>query len=80
MECMKDIVNRLRRVRGQIESIESRIAEENSCSEVIPQLLAIKGSVESTLQAYFEHSLDSCADKKNPEEMKAVIKTLIKNI
>lgn len=74
---MKKVTNRLRRVRGQIESIEQAIGEGKPCDEVIPQLLAIKGAVNGIVRAYLEESLDSCVSGADTKKTKQVIKTLI---
>lgn len=76
---MKKVTDRLRRVRGQIESIEQSIATKKSCDEVIPQLLAIKGAIQGIVRTYLEESLEACATDVDAANMKQVIKTLIKH-
>ena len=77
---MEKIIHRLHRVRGQIESIEARIEAGDSCENTIPQIMAIKGSVDSCVRAYIEHALDDCVVGNDPEKAKKIIKALIKNI
>lgn len=71
--------NRLQRVRGQLESVCDAIADGRDCAEVIPQLLAIRGAVNASLNVYIEQSLDSCVADTDTQKMKQLIKTLIKN-
>lgn len=76
---MKNITDRLHRIQGQIAGIETALENEAPCSDVIPQLLAIKGAVNAVVQTYLEESLETCVDETDTEKMKQVIKTLIKH-
>ena len=77
---MKNIQHRLKRIIGQLQSANEAIEQEVACTQLIPQLMAIKGAVDSAVSAYIEQSLEECADTSNPEEAKQLIKMLIKNI
>lgn len=77
---MKNIQHRLRRIVGQLESADNAIQEEVACSQLIPQLLAIKGAVDSAVTAYIEQSLEECSEASNLDESKQLIKMLIKNL
>ena len=74
---MKAIQNRIRRVCGQMASLETSIGSGNACAEVIPQLLAVKGSVDALVRVYLEASLDGCVKDKNTDSMHRLIKLLI---
>ncbi len=76
---MKKITDRLHRIQGQIASIETSIENEVVCSDVIPQLLAVKGAVHAVVQVYLEDALENCIDEADTEKLKKVIKTFIKN-
>lgn len=76
---MKKITDRLHRIQGQIASIETALENDAVCSDVIPQMLAVKGAVNAVVQVYLEESLENCVDTTDTEKMKQVIKTLIKN-
>lgn len=76
---MKSIQNRLRRLRGQLTTVEEAIANGASCDEVIPQLLAVRGAVNSALRSYLELSLDSCA-KHDREKITNLISLLVKHV
>ncbi len=77
---MKNIQHRIKRIIGQLESAEQAIGQETSCNQMIPQLLAIKGAVDSAVTAYIEHSLEECDESNNPDQAKQLIKMLVKNI
>lgn len=74
---MKLIHNRIRRIQGQMVSLENAMATEQSCDTIIPQLLAVKGSVDSLVRAYLETTLQECTKSGNTETMHKVTKFLI---
>jgi DNA-binding FrmR family transcriptional regulator len=76
---MQPIQQRLRRLTGQIEALEAAISTEVPCSEVIPQLLAVKGALDAVVALYLEQSLDRCVTDGDTTQLKTVIKTLIKH-
>jgi DNA-binding FrmR family transcriptional regulator len=45
----KKILNRVRRIRGQIEAIESAIDREADCSEVLHTISACRGAINSLM-------------------------------
>ncbi len=74
---MKAIQNRMRRVRGQMASLETSIMSGTTCEDVIPQLLAVKGSVDALVRIYLETSLNGCMKDKDTNSMQHLIKLLI---
>jgi DNA-binding FrmR family transcriptional regulator len=62
---MKPIVHRMRRLRGQLEKLELAIARGESCHEVIPQFLAVKGATNAALAAYLKASLAECDTRED---------------
>lgn len=74
---MKTIINRVHRVQGQLAGVEDALKRTHTCDDVLPQLLAVKGSIDSLVRAYLEMSLDACTKNKRPESMRKIIKTLI---
>lgn len=78
LDSMKPIQNRIRRLRGQLESLEATLMNnEQTCAEVLPQLLAVKGSFDSLVSAYLEHALDGCIQHEKAGSMRQVLKLLI---
>jgi DNA-binding FrmR family transcriptional regulator len=74
---MKLIQNRIRRVRGQMLSLENAMSTGQNCDTIIPQLLAVKGSVDSLVRAYLEATLQECTKSSNVEAIQKVTKFLI---
>lgn len=53
----KRAITRLRRIRGQAEALESRIAEGVTCGEVLQQLAAIRGGINGLMGDVLEGHL-----------------------
>lgn len=53
----KRAIVRLRRIRGQAEALESRIAEGVSCGDVLQQLAAIRGGINGLMGEVLEGHL-----------------------
>ncbi len=77
---MKSTINRLRRLRGQIERIEAEIDRDRSCHDVVPQLLATKGALDAAVRTYLADALASCDQRTKSEDMERLIKLLLKNV
>lgn len=76
---MKKIQSRIHRLQGQLSSLEAAIGAEESCTEVIPQLLAAKGALDGVVQTYLEAAMDECLEENDPAALKRVIKMFIKH-
>ena len=77
---MKQIVNRLNRLEGQLTKVKSDIASGEPCEKVIPQLLATKGALSSCIEEYLVLSLRECASKKSPDEVTLLLETIIRKM
>ena len=44
----KQIINRLRRVEGQLRGIQKMIAEEKDCVNIVTQLSAVRSGIDRT--------------------------------
>lgn len=76
---MKKIQHRIRRIIGQLESIDEALSNEVSCDQLVPQFLAARGAVNAAVCAYLEDSLEHCVDLQDQEKIKKLISLLIKN-
>lgn len=77
---MLKIKSRIRRLQGQLSSLETAISEGVPCKDVIPQLLAAKGALDATLKEYLEQSVDSCISSSDEKTLKQVLKMFIKHV
>lgn len=74
------VVHRLRRVSGQLKRVEEQIASGGSCADVIPQLLAVKGSVDAATATYVKQAIAECRETATPEELANLLETLVKKL
>ncbi len=77
---MKAIVNRLKRLEGQIARVRQEIETEAVCADLIPQLLATKGALDSAIREYVTESLRGCPGKATAEQTQLLIETIIKKL
>ena len=66
----KKLLNRVRRIRGQVEAIERAMDQEAECSEVLHNISACRGAMDSLMAEVIEghirfHVLDP---KKTPTD------------
>ena len=53
-EEKKKLLNRVRRIRGQVEAIERTIDQEAECSEVLHNISACRGAMDSLMAEVIE--------------------------
>ncbi|KAB3530268.1 metal-sensitive transcriptional regulator [Alkaliphilus serpentinus] len=80
MDVKKDIINRLKTIKGHINGIEKMIEEDKGCHEVLVQITAIKASIEKVGLLIIEENSKECLmkDHVTNEEIEDIIKNIIK--
>jgi DNA-binding FrmR family transcriptional regulator len=73
----KKIVNRLKRLTGQLNKIQEDIESGKDCSEVIIQFQAAKGALSASFEEYVRMALDECTEK-DEQKIKRLISILVK--
>lgn len=68
--CDQQILNRLKRAEGQIRGIQKMITDGKECSEIIPQLNAVKSSVDRIKGIMVAENLKDCLE--NPANDKEI--------
>ena len=76
---MKDTINRLNRVIGQLNWIIKMIEKGEDCSKIIIQFQAAKAAIESTFSKALSDNLLICIKEKNPEDIEKILKLITKN-
>lgn len=83
LETQKNIINRLKTIKGHIAGVEKMVEEGKACDDVLLQIAAIKSSVHKVgLLIMEEHAmecllLDDDGEPVDKEQMEKVIKTLV---
>lgn len=59
-ETRTAMINRLRRVQGQLRGVESMLTEDRECREILQQLSAVRSAVHSAMLSYMETYINEC--------------------
>lgn len=74
------LVNRLRRIEGQVRGVQSMVTDERNCRDILQQLSAIRSAVQSVSLLLLEDYMADCfmnLEEKNPQERDELLKDLI---
>ncbi len=63
MDKDKEIINRLRRIEGQIKGLQNMIEGQKDCSEVLMQVSAVRAAVNKVGTIIFETHFKECLTK-----------------
>ncbi|WP_026907292.1 metal-sensitive transcriptional regulator [Paucisalibacillus globulus] len=67
MEYDKSVVNRLKRIEGQIKGVLSMIEQNKDCRDVITQLSATRSAIDRTIGLIVSMNLEQCV-RENMEK------------
>lgn len=70
-ECKEDVIQRLKKVEGQVKGIQRMIDENKCCVDVLIQIAAIRAAINKVGILVFENHTRECltkALKENQEE------------
>jgi DNA-binding FrmR family transcriptional regulator len=77
------LLNRLKRIRGQVEAIERAVAADSECAKVLQQATACRGALDGFIGEVIEdhireHMIDPNAPRSDPrvqaaEELVAIV-------
>lgn len=59
-EQKNKVLNRLRRLEGQVRGLQKMVAEERSCHEVLTLLSGVRSALDATADVMLEHYLEAC--------------------
>ena len=62
----KQLLDRLKRIEGQIRGLQRMIEDERSCSDIITQVLAARSALEQVGTQLLDHQLLSCFPGDDP--------------
>jgi len=88
IQAKKKLLHRIRRIRGQLNAIETALVDEKECSTILLTLAACRGAMDSLMAEILEghvrfHLIDpahkpSIEQKKAAEEIIAVVRRYLK--
>ena len=59
-EAKNKLIQRLRRIEGQIRGVQGMINEERDCQEILQQLSAIRSAVQGTSRVFLKEYATNC--------------------
>ncbi len=81
------LLNRLKRIRGQLEAIERSVAQDSECARVLQLATACRGAMDGFIAEVIEdhireHMVDPAASKDDPrvqaaEELVSIVHTYL---
>lgn len=74
------LINRLRRIEGQVRGVQSMLADERNCSDILQQLSAIRSAVQGVSLLLVEDYMADCfvnLEEKTPQEREGLLKDLL---
>ncbi|MED1673518.1 metal-sensitive transcriptional regulator [Pallidibacillus thermolactis] len=79
MEYDKTVVNRLKRIEGQIKGVLNMIEQNKDCRDVITQLSASRSAIDRTIGLIVSMNLEQCVREniKNGEDTQELVKEAV---
>lgn len=79
VENKKPLLNRVRRMQGQLSSLERALEEDTECGSVLQQIAAIRGAVNGLMNEVLEGHLRTHlvpAEGGGPEELEDLVRVI----
>lgn len=76
----KDILNRLKRIEGQVKGIQGMVEKDSCCNDILIQISAIRSAINKVGALMLENYACNCLGSKEKDEEDENIQTLIKTI
>ena len=79
MKRNKDILNRLKRIEGQVKGIQGMVEKDTCCKDILVQISAIRSAINKVGALMLENYACNCLDtedKLEEEKIKELIKTM----
>jgi DNA-binding FrmR family transcriptional regulator len=67
-ESKEKLIQRLKRIEGQVRGVQTMVEEERDCREIMQQLTAIHSAVQSTSRAFFHDYAAICLSEMDEED------------
>ncbi len=75
-----DLLNRLKRIEGQVRGIQNMIAGDIYCDDVLTQVSAVRNALASVSQKLFEAHMKSCITEQIQSGQTEVMDELLETI
>ncbi|MBI9043439.1 MAG: metal-sensitive transcriptional regulator [Anaerolineaceae bacterium] len=61
----QNLMNRLKRIEGQVRGVQNMIQEERGAHEIIQQLTSIRSAIQGTSASYLQEYVKGCVQNCN---------------
>lgn len=79
-DSKEKLINRLRRIEGQVRGVQTMLSEERNCRDILQQLSAIRSAVQGVSMHLLEDYMSDCfvnLDEKSTQDREDLLKDLI---
>lgn len=59
-ETKREVLNRLKRIEGQVQGIQRMVAEEKYCVDILLQVSAVQGAMDQVSKRVLGEHIESC--------------------
>ena len=60
VEVRTKMIQRLRRIEGQLRGVQAMLAEDRDCQEILQQLSAVRSAVQSAMVVTMQNYISDC--------------------
>ncbi len=68
-DSKEKLIQRLRRVEGQIRGVDNMLEEERDCQEILQQLSAIRSAVQSASRIFLQEYATACLTEMDEDSL-----------
>ena len=76
----KPLLNRVRRLRGQLEALERALDEETGCYPILQQITAIRGAINglmaTVIEGHIREHMQPLLEQDEPQATEELVKVL----
>lgn len=67
VDTQTDVINRLKRIEGQVRGLQRLVQEGKDCTEVVHQLAAARKALDKVGFLVLTHRMQECIEKKRDD-------------
>jgi DNA-binding FrmR family transcriptional regulator len=78
-ETREAIVNRLKRIEGQLRGLQKMVAEERDCEDIVTQLAAVRSAIDNVGALVLNNYIQICTPKgkgKDTETYESMVRVV----
>jgi DNA-binding FrmR family transcriptional regulator len=72
-EIKKDLLQRLKKIEGQVKGIEKMVDDGRKCEDIIVQLSAARAALDTVAAKMMVSHASECLDRLPPDEAKVAV-------